>query len=599
MPDNNNDTIPPVRRDPEMEAAARRDWLRVHPYAGATETLPAIPRRANMATGETAIRETPPLPPAEQPNYLPDIPRAPMTLSEQMAQRRGQLYSEINAPPKPTRMGRFLHGLNVVGQDIAQAESPQAMQNIPGTFANKRAEYERLGQEQGVEQEREARGQREKEQTALEGRRLGIEEQKLGMLERLPGVERYNPDDPSQLQYGYSRPGQTGTEWHNADEPLKREEPLPGAAAAVPGAILSGTRNAPSPPPPQTPGTISPVAPQQWTYGKPTAADEPLRPQEIAQRNAEARSFWERNNPGKPMPASYQLPPGSKRKDADAMDTMMNRDQTQFGIEASRADTAQRGKEALAIQKENAKIREQEEAGKWLYAVDKNGKTNYVTRGDYDSRPHDFQPNPGTLPPGSVQKAQDHNTILNEMQGRMNAAAEAAQNFNWADGGQQSLAIQAMQNVEKNYPDQVLGVPIVAWVAHNLKSLGLQGATPETRQWIVNLLGLREAMLGMPKEITGGSRQIQSSIEALYATLPGGETPDLDYAMRQMHVAQGTMDRLRGSRVPIVAGFNTVSKLPLLYEHEFTSPKSGKKFYTDDKKEWVDENGRPVQGSPR
>lgn len=576
---------------------ARPDYI----IPGPNRPYPQEGPRA-MATGETALREAPTLPSTEQQNYLPDIPREPLTLHEQMARRRGVLAEKLNPDQSGwSRAHKIGHTLSVIGQDIGTAIEPGIMYNIPGTIPNMRMEYGELTREQGLEQEREAQRGEAKARTGLESRRLGLEEKKFGTLERLPGVERFDPENPSRVQYGYASPSDpTNTQWFDADQAGK-QAPLPGAA--IPGATIPGTQNAPSAPPPTPPGTIPhagaqtppPTAPPQYVYGKPTAAETPLTPQQIEQRNAQARSYWQRMNPGKPMPEGSQLGPRATQKDADAMDTMLNREQTQSGIQSSREATQEAKRESLAIEQHNAQLRDDEAKGKWLRAVDNDGKTHYITRGDYEAHQRDFKPNPGVLPPGSTEKAQDHNTILNEMQGRMNGLAEAAQKFDWKDGGQQKLVMQAMQQVEKNYPDQVLGIPIVSFIAHNLKQLGLEGANPQTRQYIVELLGLREAMLGMPKEITGGSRMMQASIDALYATLPSGETPDLDYAMRQLLVAQGTMDRLRGSRVPIVEGFNTVPKLPLLYEHEATDQKTGRSVFSDDRIHWFDENGRPVK----
>jgi hypothetical protein len=221
---------------------------------------------------------------------------------------------------------------------------------------------------------------------------------------------------------------------------------------------------------------------------------------------------------------------------------------------------------------------------------------HYITRGDYDARARDFQPNPGALLPGALDKATDHATVLNEMQARLNSAAQAAGMFNFDDLGQKSIVIQALQQVEQSYPDKVLGIPIMDFVAKNLKQLGLSGATPETREYVIDLLSLRESMLGLPKEITGGSRQMQSSIEALYATLPGGETPDRKWAMKQFRTVQSIMDRLRGTRVPIIEGMPVQQKVPELYQHALRSPKTGHEIFSDDGKNWFDEDGRPIRG---
>jgi hypothetical protein len=589
MANGDSDYIPITRRTPPDEEEEARRRRAVSPQM---QTLPST-----TTTTEAAPRRQ-----WEQAETLPSTGAQPELPSHRMQARsdylHGKLYPEQKDLPQ-TRLGKFGRTMGIIGQDIGVAIRPDIMANIPGTNLNRRLEYNRLQNELGPEYYREAETERAKELTGIEKGKLQLEQEKVRAPHRLEGpMDTYTGPNGQVLEHWQRGTGPTFWLPAGATPPAEGTEPLP-PAAGTPGTLGQGT------PPAAQPGTLpqaqaqeqGPMAspPPGGYYGKQPEGQIPLRPDELKQVNEEAASYYARLHKGEKIPPTYQLKTGATKEDAARLQEMLTKEEGAAGIQAQhelaasqRADTASREAEALQLRKDEA-------AGKWLYAVDNNGKTHYITRGDYEAHQRDFKPNPGTLPPGSVERVKDHNTILNEMQGRMNALSESAQKFPWQDSGQMKLVIQAMQNIEKNYPDQVLGIPIVSFVAHNLKQLGLAGANPQTRQYIVDLIGLREAMLGMPKEITGGSRLMQPSVEALYATLPSGETPDLDYAMRQLLVSQSTLDRLRGSRVPIIEGMDTIPKLPNLYGHSATDDKTGKKYYSDDRIHWVDENGEPVK----
>ena len=258
-------------------------------YAGATRTLPAIPRQANMATGESAIAQTPPLPPAEQQNYMPAIPRPPMTPVERDEQRYAMLHNKVYPEPKPTRLGRLGHTLNVIGQDIGVAVAPETMQNIPGTIASNRADLfatqNRLERERGEE----ARAGEEKTRLGLEERRVGAEEKAAGLPKMMPpGEETVRTETATgRRQNLWSIPGQPAQWVDEGGYPkLPQLEPLPGAGVA--GTTLSGTRNVPTAPPPAAADTLPKVtttaaqqpmaapmpATPQYTYGKPEKKNE-------------------------------------------------------------------------------------------------------------------------------------------------------------------------------------------------------------------------------------------------------------------------------------------------------------------------------------
>lgn len=575
---------PDKRRDDDDDLAP---WERAETLPSTqTRTAPQPWERAETLGGTTA-------------------PGLTDTLAGRLRSREQVLTDKLN-PERKTGFGRVGQVLGTVGQDIGAAVAPRIMEEIPGTTLNRRAELGRVREMLGPEQARETLGQTEQARTELERQKNEIEMRKAGMPRMLPpGPETVRTNDATQVRQNlWEIPGQPAQWIDEGDYPKAAGPAAPLPPAGIPG-TLGGGGGAAAPPapapgtlprtqaPPAPAGAPPPTAPPQYTYGKPAEGQIPLKPDEIKQINDEAASFFKGVN--KPVDPAFQLHQGATKEDAARLQEMIKAQQSAAGAEATRQSTEQARKDSQARAQEALDLRKDEAAGKWVRAIDNEGKMHYMTRGDYDARSRDFQPNPGILPPGSIEKATDHNTILNEMQGRMNAAAESAVNFNWKDTGQKNLVIQALQQVEQSYADKVIGIPITDFLAQNLKKLGLSGATPQTREYIIDLLSLREAMLGMPKEITGGSRMMEKSIEALYATLPGGTTPDRAWAMHQLQATQSIMDRLRGSRVPIIEGLHQIGKVPELYKYNAVNPKTKQEIFSDDNKTWVDENGRPVK----
>lgn len=585
------------------------------------DELQPLPRRLyvpyfNPPIRPVATREPPPQAPDLPGDTLPMIgaappPRPPEEKTPyQEEYDRGQTLKSLLNPPPAHGWKKFGRVMSTIGQDVGTAVAPGIMENIPGTTANRRAELQTIRELEGPQWAREQAAKEGQARTGIEQERVDLERQRAGLPHMLPpgpGTYRTVGEEPQNL---WEIPGQ-GTQWvkEGGYPKTAAAEPLPGAAGTIPGATLSGTRAMPAPPPPPVEGALpntqqlqqapmgapAAAAPQQQKpvvrYGPPPV---PLTEQERQQSNAELAAYYGRLNKGAQLPKEYQLPPGATKEDYERVSTQLKNLETAAGVEESRKfnqgmalDREQRAREEQA--------RKQEEAGaKLVRAVDNDGKVHYMSRGDYDANARNFKPNPISLQQGALEKATDHNTVLNEMQGRLNAAAESARAFNFGDTGQLRLVMQAMADVERSYVDKVIGIPAMDFVAQNFKKWGLQGATGPTRQYIIDLISLREAMLGMPKEITGGSRAFEKAVDALYATLPAGVTPDLDYAMRQMRASQSIMDRLRGSRVPIIEGMHTIQKIPELYQYTARDPKRpGHELYSDDKKIWVDENGNP------
>jgi hypothetical protein len=556
-------------------------------------------RDAGLPSAPDLVSQPPP-PVSAQPT----IPPPPTTLAERLQAREATLMGKLNPPRAETRLGRIGQVLGTIGQDVGAAIAPGVMEAIPGTTLQRRAELGTVRRALGEEQSREALAGTEAARTGIEQEKLGIERQKAGLPKLVPGQEYTAPSGKRYNLFEWPG-GATGY----AEEGTTPQGPQPLPPAGIPSGTLGQPAPA-APPPPGTLPTTQPPAgaaaaapaplygvalPPGGTYGKQPEGQIPLRPDELKQVNDEAASFWGRLNKGAPVPPQYQLKTGATKEDAARLQEMLKAEQSAAGTAAQREFTQEQTRERAGREAETARTHKEEAAAKIVRAVDNDDKVHLLSRGDYDANQRNFHPNPMTANDADIKDATNHNTVLNEMQARMNATAESAQNFNWKDRGQRSVMIQAMQNVEHGWADKLLGIPAVDFVAQHLRELGLEGATPETREYVVDLLALREAMLGMPKEITGGSRMMEKSIEALYLTLPSAITPDRKWAMTQLQASQSILDRLRGSRVPIIDGMRQVPKVPNLYKFSAVNPQTKQEIFSDDKKNWVDEDGRPVR----
>ena len=555
---------------------------RIPPPAAGSETVPPPPDIAAATIPAVSGARGSPI--VEQDPYL-----------TRLQSRADYLTGKLNEPRK-TGWGRVGQVLGTVGQDVGTAVAPETMAMIPGTTLNRRLELQaiskELGEEQGRRALREEAGQRtgiEQQRADIEQQRADIERAKAGMVKPVSGGREYTLGQRQFREFEFPG-GATG--WGEIGGPAPTAN-LPTIGAPV-------SQMAPGEPG-QLPHVVTPppaygvALPPGGYFGAPKTNQTPLKPEEIAAQNAQTAQFWDRLNPGKPMPNEYRLQPGATQEDLLNMRQMLESTQRAAGTEEARKQRDEDTQARLGMAREAAAERKETAGAKMVRAVDNNGKVHYMSRADYDANAANFHPNPIGLVPGQLDKATDHATTINEMQGRMNAAAEAIQRFNWNDEGQKSIVIQAMRDVDKSYADNLIGIPIMGFVASELKKLGLAGATPETRQYIVDILSLREGMLGMPKEITGGSRMFEKATEALWSTLPTGATPDRAWAMAQMRAAQNQIDRVRGTRVPIIEGMEIIPKVPALYQHSATNPRTNQKIYSDDQRNWVDGNGRPVR----
>ncbi len=180
---------------------------------------------------------------------------------------------------------------------------------------------------------------------------------------------------------------------------------------------------------------------------------------------------------------------------------------------------------------------------------------------DKSGRPHIIPKSEATAPGSgysNVIKASDkdlndaktHAVVLNDMQSKLNDVVSSADAL---DQG----------NAQRAIISSVLSHAEPGMINDSLKRLALSGATSKTKEYIQSVLSLKESGLGLPKELTGGSRTSDIQSSALFQTLPGGASANSQYALSQAKKFQGNLDRLR-QRVPSVRGMEEIAPHPAL-----------------------------------
>jgi hypothetical protein len=401
---------------------------------------------------------------------------------------------------KPGFLGKLEHVLGRIGNVAGDAFIPSVMGAIPGTDINRAGQ--RLGQERGYN----AAIEDEQKQAATAN--LNSETAARGG-EQLVGEPKQDPTNGQWFQAAKSRDAQ-GNEvlsWKPlsggpAPTPDQAKQPV-GADGATQFGQQLGTLTS----------GMSPEDQQKFTqaYGiKPTDTGATAE-----KRLADAK-------------AAAQLT-GAER------DRKIQEDATA----AQRAETNRIQEEELALKKQTA----DQAAGK--------GSTDVVRAYDENNVPH-LMSEADAKAAGykNVQKASDkdindartHNVVLNDMQAKLNDVVKdsGALNQNEAQRGIIAKALSDQKNT--------------TW-SSLLTSGVLSQATEPTKDYIQSVLSLRESALGLPKEITGGSRVSEVQSSALWATLPSASSLDKNYALTQAKKFQANIDRL-WQRVDQVQGMS-------------------------------------------
>jgi hypothetical protein len=182
-----------------------------------------------------------------------------------------------------------------------------------------------------------------------------------------------------------------------------------------------------------------------------------------------------------------------------------------------------------------------------VIAYDDKGQAHLVSEGEAASL---GLKNPMKATDKQFDDAQQHTSVLNDLQAKLNdvASHRGALDQNVAQRG---IIAKALAD-NKNTTYESL-----------LKAGLLDGASDPTIDYIQSVLSLRESALGLPKELTGGSRVSEVQASALWATLPSAGSLNSKYALQQTQRFQQNIDRLR-KKVPQVKGNSPEQPLPEL-----------------------------------
>lgn len=158
-----------------------------------------------------------------------------------------------------------------------------------------------------------------------------------------------------------------------------------------------------------------------------------------------------------------------------------------------------------------------------------------------------------------IKEARRHTAVLNDMQAKLNDVVASRKALD-QDPAQRAIIARALRSLEKY---TTLGQLADAGI--------LAGSTPATQEYIQSVLSLRESSLGLPKELTEGSRVSEIQASALWATLPSGASLNGDYALNQSKKFQANIDRMR-ERADEVRGMSVTDLHPDLQQRKATKP---------------------------
>jgi hypothetical protein len=182
-----------------------------------------------------------------------------------------------------------------------------------------------------------------------------------------------------------------------------------------------------------------------------------------------------------------------------------------------------------------------------VIAYDDKGQAHLVSEGEAASL---GLKNPMKATDKQFDDAQQHTSVLNDLQAKLNdvASHRGALDQNVTQRG---IIAKALAD-NKNTTYESL-----------LKAGVLDDASDPTIDYIQSVLSLRESALGLPKELTGGSRVSEVQASALWATLPSAGSLNSKYALQQTQRFQQNIDRLR-KKVPQVKGNSPEQPIPEL-----------------------------------
>jgi len=396
--------------------------------------------------------------------------------------------SDVSA--HPGFLGKIGHVLAKVGNIAGDIVAPGVMENIPGTdlHNNLVRRTQQLGENEAVtNEEKEAQAKNLQSETALRN----------APGEKLVGEPKQDPNSGNWFQAAATKDAQ-GNEVVNwkplaggptGGDELKR--PV-GADYATQFGQQLGTLTA----------GMSPADQQKFAaaYGiKPTDTGAVAE-----KRLADAK-------------AAAQMT-GAER------DRAVQRAAT----EAQQAETNRMKEEELKLHQEAAATAAGKGSTDVVRAYDKDGVVHLTSEGDAKEKGYT---NATKATQKQIDDANTHATVLNDMQAKLNNVVESSGALNQNEA-QRTIIAKALASPPHTTVDALIQQGL------------LNQATAPTKEYIQSVLSLRESSLGLPKEITGGSRVSEIQASALWETLPSAASLDKAYAIGQSKKFQANIDRL-------------------------------------------------------
>jgi hypothetical protein len=260
-------------------------------------------------------------------------------------------------------------------------------------------------------------------------------------------------------------------------------------------------------------------------------------------------------NPGAALPAEYTLPANATQKDFDRIDKILTQTEQAQGVKAQQEFAHGVQLQNLQLSKQAHADAQAQHAAKPVLAYDSSNQAHLLPEGDAKAAGYTGITE---ATPKQIDDAKTHTVVLNTMQTKLNDVMASREALN--QGPEQRAIIS-----------KVLSHSEPGVINDAIRNLALKAATPQTKEYIQSVLQLKETSLGLPKEITGGSRTSETQSSALFQTLPSGSSADANYALGQGKKFQADIDRLR-ERVPNIRGVNPTEAHPDLTGKKGAAP---------------------------
>lgn len=182
----------------------------------------------------------------------------------------------------------------------------------------------------------------------------------------------------------------------------------------------------------------------------------------------------------------------------------------------------------------------------YVRAKDDQGKIHLMSQDDAKAKNWHVL---GKASDADVDKAKTHTVALNEMQAKLNDVVASRKALD-QDAAQRVIIARALRSLDKF---TTIGQLADAGI--------MDGATPQSQEYVQSVLSLREGGLALPKEITGTGRTSEIQASALWQTIPSGASLNGEYALKQAKKFQAVIDRLK-ERPELVEGLHVEDPHP-------------------------------------